>query len=42
MDENKIVHRDFKLENILYKIESNKTIFKLIDYGGAKQILTKL
>ena len=42
MYENKIVHRDFKLENILYKIENDKVIFKLIDYGGAKQIIKTL
>ena len=42
MYENKIVHRDFKLENILYKKENNKVIFKLIDYGGAKQIIRTL
>ena len=42
MYENKIVHRDFKLENILYKKENDKVIFKLIDYGGAKQIIKTL
>ena len=42
MYENKILHRDFKLENILYKTENNKTTFKLTDYGGAKQIIKTL
>ena len=40
MNENKIVHRDLKLENILIKYENkDKYIVKLTDYGISKQLL---
>ena len=40
MKENKIVHRDLKLENILLKYENNgKYKVKLTDYGISKQLL---
>ena len=43
MNENKIVHRDLKLENILIKYEDkgkkDKYIVKLTDYGINKQLL---
>ena len=42
MFENKIVHRDLKLENILLKYENgdqSKYIVKLTDYGISKQLL---
>ena len=45
MVENKLVHRDLKLENILIKKKDNgKLIYKLTDYGISKQLLnlTKL
>ena len=45
MVENKLVHRDLKLENILIKKKDNgKIIYKLTDYGISKQLLnlTKL
>ena len=39
MEENKIIHRDLKLENILIKYEDdNKYIVKLADYGGSKRL----
>ena len=41
MNENKIVHRDIKLENILIKFENGnikKYIVKLSDYGCSKQM----
>ena len=41
MKENKIVHRDLKLDNILIKFEDNKKqkfIVKLTDYGISKQL----
>jgi len=34
----KIVHRDIKLENIMYKEINNNMIIKLIDFGLSKQI----
>ena len=38
---NKIAHRDLKLENILLKKnEKGQNIWKLIDYGVSKQLLT--
>ena len=42
MNENKIIHRDLKLENILIKyidIENTKYIVKLTDYGISRQLL---
>ena len=45
MVENKLVHRDLKLENILIKkSDKGKIIYKLTDYGISKQLLnlTKL
>ena len=40
MYENKIIHRDLKLENILIKYENkDKYIVKLTDYGISKQLL---
>ena len=40
MVENKLVHRDLKLENILVKKSNNgKIIYKLTDYGISKQLL---
>ena len=45
MNENKIGHRDLKLENILIKYENknnkNKYIVKLTDYGISKQLMNK-
>ena len=41
MVENKIVHRDIKLENILIKIKNNKIIPKLCDFGFSKEIKEK-
>ena len=39
MNENKIIHRDLKLENILIKYEDdNKYIIKLADYGSNKRL----
>ena len=43
MDENKLVHRDLKLPNILFKYinkEKNNYIFKLCDYGISKVLFT--
>ena len=45
MVENKLVHRDLKLENILIKKKDNgRIVYKLTDYGISKQLLnlTKL
>jgi surface protein len=40
MVENKLVHRDLKLTNILVKItDKGKIIYKLTDYGISKQLL---
>ena len=39
MDENKIIHGDLKLENILIKRENGKLIYKLTDYGMNKEFL---
>ena len=36
MKENKIIHRDIKLSNILIKNVGNKKVFKLTDYGISK------
>ena len=41
MVENKIVHRDIKLENILIKIKNNKIIPKICDFGFSKEIKEK-
>ena len=38
MKDNKIIHRDIKLENILIKNVGNKKVFKLTDYGIRKQL----
>ena len=39
MKENKIIHRDLKLENILIKyLENKKYIIKLADYGSSKRL----
>ena len=39
MVENKIIHRDLKLDNILIKYEdNNKYIIKLADYGISKRL----
>ena len=41
MVENKLVHRDLKLENILIKkADKGKIIYKLTDYGISKQLLS--
>ena len=40
MNENNLVHRDLKLENILIKKENNKNIIKLSDYGVSKQLIS--
>ena len=41
MAENKLVHRDLKLQNILVKYEDKgKTILKLTDYGLSKKLLS--
>ena len=39
MRDNKIIHRDIKPENILIKkLENNKYLYKLSDYGLSKQL----
>ena len=39
MYDNTIIHRDIKLENILIKkLENNKYLYKLTDYGFSKQL----
>ena len=40
MMENKIIHRDIKLENILVKNENSDYTVKLTDYGVSKQLIT--
>ena len=40
MMENKIIHRDLKLENILIKKENGQNIIKLTDYGCSKRLLS--
>ena len=40
MYENKIYHRDLSLNNILIKIENDKKIYKLSDYGASKKLAT--
>ena len=40
MVDNKIIHRDIKLENILVKNKQNDYIVKLTDYGVSKQLKT--
>jgi len=40
MLENKIIHRDLKLENILIKKENGKNIIKLTDYGCSKRMIS--
>ena len=40
MNENKIAHRDLKLENILIKHENKKTIYKISDYGLSNKLLS--
>lgn len=42
MVENKIVHRDIKLENVLITIKNNKIIPKLCDFGFSKEIKKKV
>ena len=40
MNENKLAHRDLKLENILVKHNSEgKNIYKIADYGTSKQLI---
>ena len=38
MKDNKIIHRDLKLDNILIKNVGNNKVFKLTDYGISKQL----
>ena len=40
MQENKIIHRDLKLENILIKKENGQHIIKLTDYGESKRFIS--
>ena len=40
MNENKIAHRDLKLENILIKHENKGTIYSLSDYGLSNKLLS--
>ena len=41
MDENKLAHRDLKLENIILKQDNTgKNIFKIADYGLSKKLIT--
>ena len=40
MIENKIIHRDLKLENILIKKENGQNIIKLTDYGESKRLIS--
>ena len=43
MNENNIIHRDIKLDNILIKYNSNKDyIVKLTDYGISKQLINTM
>jgi len=38
--DNKVIHRDLKLENILLKRENGQNIWKLMDYGVSRKLLT--
>ena len=38
MKDNKIVHRDIKLDHFLIKYAGNNKVFKLTDYGISKQL----
>ena len=38
--DNKIIHRDIKLENILVKNDNSDYVVKLTDYGISKQLMT--
>ena len=38
MKDNKIIHRDLKLENILVKYDGNRKVVKLADYGTSRQL----
>ena len=38
MNKHNIVHRDIKPENILFKIENNEIVLKLIDFGFSRTI----
>jgi len=40
MIENKIIHRDLKLENILIKKGNGQNIIKLTDYGESKRMIS--
>ena len=40
MIENKIIHRDLKLENILIKKENGQNIIKLTDFGCSKKLIS--
>ena len=40
LDENNVIHRDLKLQNILLKKNNGQNIWKLIDYGVSRQFVT--